>query len=100
MTSLNYDKILDATVDGEKIRYGILFGNEKIVFIKSGVPKDNEDDGDNKKIEAKVVDKYLIMAHRIRDRIGATIICASNGYADPREQLRADKFLIKKVIFF
>ena len=98
MTTLNYDKILSATVDGEKIKYGILFGNEKIVFIKSGVPRDTEDDGDNKKTEDKFVDKYLIMAHRVRDRIGATVICASNGDADPRDQLRADKFLIKKVI--
>ena len=98
MTTLNYDKILSATVDGEKIKYGILFGNEKIVFIKSGVPRDTEDDGDNKKTEDKFVDKYLIMAHRIRDRIGATVICASNGDADPRDQLRADKLLIKKVI--
>ena len=98
MTTLSYDKILSATVDGEKIKYGILFGNEKIVFIKSGVPRDTEDDEDNKKTEDKFVDKYLIMAHRIRDRIGATVICASNGDADPRDQLRADKFLIKKVI--
>ena len=29
MTPLSYDKILSATVDGEKIRYGILCGNEK-----------------------------------------------------------------------
>ena len=98
MTPLSYDKIFSAMVDGEKIKYGILFGNEKIVFIKSGVPKDFEEGEDNKKIEAKVVDKYRIMAHRIRDRIGATVICASNGDADPRDQLRADKFLIKKVI--
>ena len=98
MTTLSYDKILGATVDGEKIRYGILWGNEKIVFIKSGVPRDTEDDEDNKKTEDKFVDKYLIMAHRIRDRIGATVICASNGDANPREQLRADKLLIKKAI--
>ena len=97
MTTLSYDKILSATVDGEKIRYGILCGNEKIVFIKAGVPKDAENE-DEKKTKDEYIDKYLIMAHRIRDRIGATVICASNGDADPREQLRADKFLIKKVI--
>ena len=88
MTTLSYDKILSATVDGEKIKYGILFGNEKIVFIKVGA------DGNIRGYQ----DKYLKMAHRIRDRIGATVICASNGDADPRDQLRADKFLIKKVI--
>ena len=97
MTTLNYDKILSTTVDGEKIRYGILWGNEKIVFIKAGVPKDAENE-DEKKTKDEYIDKYLIMAHRIRDRIGATVICASNGDAAPRDQLRADKFLIKKVI--
>ena len=98
MTPLSYDKIFSAIVDGEKIKYGILAGNKKIVFIKAGVPKDTEDDGDNKKIEDKFADKYLVMAHRIRERIGATVICASNGDADPREQLRKDKLLTKKVI--
>ena len=88
MTTLNYDKILSATVDGEKIKYGILFGNEKIFFIKAGT---------GGKIQGHQ-DKYLKMAHRVRDRIGATVICASNGYANPKEQLRADKFLIKNVM--
>ena len=83
-----YDQILGTTVDGEKIKYGILFGNEKIVFIKAG-------SGGSVRGHQ---DKYLKMAHRIRDRIGATVICASNGDADPRDQLRADKALIKKVI--
>ena len=64
MTTLNYDKILSATVDGEKIKYGILFGNEKIVFIKVGA------DGNIRGYQ----DKYLKMAHRIHARIGATVI--------------------------
>ena len=96
MTDISFDKKQYITIDGKKIHYGILFGNEKIVFIKAGVPKGNE--LDDKKTKGKYVDKYLIMAHRIRDRIGATVICASNADADPREQLKADKFLIKKVI--
>ena len=62
--TLNYDKILSATVDGEKIKYGILFGNEKIVFIKVGA------DGNIRGYQ----DKYLKMAHRIHARIGATVI--------------------------
>ena len=57
MTNLSYDQILGTTVDGEKIKYGILFGNEKIVFIKAGVPKGNE--LDDKKTKGKYVDKYL-----------------------------------------
>ena len=88
MTTLNYDKNFSATVDGEKIQYGILFGNEKIVFIKVGT-------GGNIR---GYQDKYLRMAHRVRERIGATVICASNGDLDGKVQLKKDKALIKKVI--
>ena len=88
MINLSYDKILSETVDSEKIKYGILFGNERIVFIKVGT-------GGNIR---GYQDKYLQMAHRVHARIGATVICASNGYADPEEQLSADKTLIKKII--
>ena len=59
MTTLNYDK-----VDDEKIKYGILFGNEKIVFIKVGA------DGNIRGYQ----DKYLKMAHRVHARIGDTFI--------------------------
>ena len=88
MTPLSYDKILSATVDGEKIRYGILFGNEKIVFIKVGA------DGNIRGYQ----DKYLRMAHRVHARIGATVICASNPYIDESIHLKKDKTLINKVI--
>ena len=98
MTPLSYDKIFSAIVDGEKIKYGILAGNKKIVFIKAGVPKDTEDDGDNKKIEDKFADKYLVMAHRIRERIGATVICASNSSISGPTHFNMDKTVIKKVI--
>jgi hypothetical protein len=36
MANLKYDKILGITVGDEKIKYGILYGNEKIIFIKAG----------------------------------------------------------------
>ena len=88
MTTLNYDKILSATVDGEKIRYGILCGNEKIVFIKVGA--DGNIRGDQ--------DKYSQMAHRIHARIGATVICSSNPWLDQNVHLKKDKDLINKVI--
>ena len=88
MTSLSYDKIFSATVEGEKIKYGILFGNEKIVFIKVGA------DGNIRGYQ----DKYLQMAHRVHARIGATVICASNPYIDERVHLKKDKILINKVI--
>lgn len=96
MANLKYDKILGITIDGEKIKYGILFGNEKIVFIKSGAPRDIEEDEGKHKTE--YIDKYLIMAHRVHARIGATVICASNCDLDGKTQLKVDKALIKKVI--
>ena len=88
MTTLNYDQILSTAVDGEKIKYGILFGNEKIVFIKVGA------DGNIRGYQ----DKYLRMAHRIHARIGATVICASNPYISEPAHIKADKALINKVI--
>jgi hypothetical protein len=65
---LSYDYIVGKTIAGEKIHYGILYGNEKIVFIKVGT------DGSIKGYQ----DKYPKMAHRVRERLGATVICASN----------------------
>ena len=88
MTTLNYDKILSATVDGEKIKYGILFGNEKIVFIKVGA------DGNIRGYQ----DKYLKMAHRVHARIGVTVICASNPYISEQAHIKSDKALIHKLI--
>ena len=88
MTTLSYDKILSATVDGEKIKYGILFGNEKIVFIKVGA------DGNIRGYQ----DKYLKMAHRVHSRIGATVICASNPDISEHAHMKADKALIHKLI--
>ena len=88
MESLRYDKTLGITVGDEKINYGILFGNEKIVFIKAGA------DGNIRGYQ----DKYLRMAHRVHARIGATVICASNSDLSGKTQLKADKTLIEKVI--
>ena len=65
---MNFDKIIGKVIGEEKIQYGFLFGNKRIVFIKSGAY------GSIKGYE----DKYLKMAHRIHERIGATVICASN----------------------
>ena len=63
-------------VDGEEVEYEIIFGNEKIVFIKAGA------DGSVRGYE----NKYLKMARRIHERIGATVICASNPDV-PHEEL-------------
>lgn len=81
--SKNYDNILENAfsspyndtfyldtryVDEETVEYEIIFGNEKIVFIKAGVG------GTARGYE----DKYLKMARRVHEQIGATVICASN----------------------
>lgn len=59
MANLKYDKILGITVGDEKIKYGILYGNEKIVFIKAGA------DGSIRGYQ----DKYLKIAHCVHDRM-------------------------------
>jgi hypothetical protein len=63
-----YDKLVRKKIEAETINYGIIFGNEKIVFIKTGV------DGDIRGYK----DKYLKISHRVHERMGATVICASN----------------------
>lgn len=83
---LDYDKVLCKKIDGEKINYGIIYGNEKIVFIKRGA-------GGNPR---SFRGKYLEMAHRAHKRIGATVICASNS-ENPDKQHEIDKEIISKV---
>lgn len=51
-----------------KVEYKIIYGNEKIVFIKAGA-------GGNAR---GYKNKYIRMAQRIHNRLGATVICASN----------------------
>ena len=53
-------------VDGDQVEYEIIFGNEKIVFIKAGV-------GGNARGHEN---KYLKMAERVHERTGATVIRA------------------------
>jgi alpha/beta superfamily hydrolase len=87
MPQLNYNKCISKTVTGEKINYGIVYGNEKIVFIKTGA------DGNIRGYQ----DKYPKMAHRVHQRLGATVICASNPDAEYAAQEVADKAMIAKV---
>ena len=86
MSQLSYDKVTIKTVAGEKIHYGIIYGNEKIIFIKVGA------DGNIRGYQ----DKYLKMAHRIHQRLGATVICASNPYIEDGHET-ADCAMISKV---
>ena len=55
-------------VGGEKVEYEILFGDERIVFIKVGAGTE----------VCAPASKYLRMAQSIHRRTGATVICASN----------------------
>ena len=86
MPKLSYDKVTTKTVTGEKIHYGIVYGNEKIVFIKVGAG------GSIRGYQ----DKYLQMAHRAHERLGATVICASNPFVAYDAQMVADKAMISK----
>ena len=87
MSQLYYDKHSSKTVNGENISYGIVYGNEKIVFIKTGA-------GGNIR---GYQDKYLKIARRIHQRLGATVICASNPDAAYAAQAAADKAMISEV---
>ena len=88
MPRLNYDKRINKTVAGEKVGYGIVYGNEKIIFIKRGAGDDIRG----------YQDKYPKMTHRIHQRLGATVICASNNTeVDYEDQVTADKTMIAKV---
>lgn len=83
---LGYNHIITKSVCGEEINYGILLGNEKIVFIKTGA------DGNINGYK----NKYPKMAHRIHERIGATVICASNPYIKHGHEA-ADQAIISQI---
>ena len=83
---LDYDKTTRKILARESINYGIIYGNEKIVFIKVGA------DGSIR----GYLDKYLRMAHRVHERIGATVICASNPYIECGH-VEADQSMIFEV---
>ena len=88
MIKYTYDKTLKKIVDGVRISYGILCGNEKIVFIKTG------SDGNIKGYK----DKYLKIAYKLKEKIGATVICASNPCElDHDQQMPKDKAIISEV---
>ena len=88
MSQLSYEKVISPTIAGEKIHYGIIYGNEKVVFIKAGYL------GNIRGYE----DKYLRIASRLHERLGATVICASNPDADYDAQVAADKEMIEQVV--
>ena len=65
---MSYDKIISKMVYGERISYGIIYGNENILFIKRG---------SGGRVTTRD-DKYVAIAHRVHERTGATVICSSN----------------------
>lgn len=87
MLQSSYNKTVIKTLVDEKIHYGILYGNERIVFIKTGA-------GGNIR---GYRGKYLKMAYRVHERLGATVICASNPEAEYGAQVDADKAMIAEV---
>ena len=76
----------DEVIQKEEIEYGIVRGNENIVFIKAGAGGNFRGYGD----------KYLKMAMALHERDGATVICASN----PSDELcfRHDETVLREVI--
>lgn len=83
---INYDEILSKTIDEEEINYGIIYGNEKIVFIKVGA------DGNIRGYKCK----YLKMACKVHESLGATVVCASNPFIE-QGHLEADEAIITKI---
>ena len=79
---MNFDEEIAKKSFGSKVRYGIVHGNENVMFIKSGANG------------SKISDKYLKMAKRLHERLGATVICASN----PLEDRETDEETIREVI--
>ena len=65
---MKFDKIIHKTLVEESVDYGFVFGNNKIIFIKAGTGGGIYG----------YQDKYLKMAHRVHERLGATVICSSN----------------------
>ena len=81
---MEFDKVIKRICGDYEFTYGIIFGNEKIVFIKAGAG------GDYRGYR----DKYLKMAIRAHKRMGATVICASN----PINSVSTDRRAILKCV--
>ena len=72
--------------DGLKIGYGLIHGNDRIVIIKAGAG------GSYTGFE----EKYLRIAHRLREAHGCTVLCLSNYANDSFE--RGDAAVIRELI--
>ncbi|MBQ8289855.1 MAG: hypothetical protein IJY01_03190 [Clostridia bacterium] len=72
---------------GGAIDYGIVLGNKKIVFIKSG------NGGSHRGYD----DKYVKMAYRLHSKCGCTVICSSNPI-DCKVSYDLDKIIIDQYV--
>jgi hypothetical protein len=74
-----FDRIVTRTFDGGAAEYGILDGNDTVVFIKTeaGCSPLGED-------------KYFKLAKRLHDIRGATVVCAANLCAGAFQKADAD----------
>ena len=79
----SFDKIFNKKTNGKMVRYGVIYGNNQIVFIKSGAFGTLE--GKN--------NKRFKMATLIHNKMGATVICSTNPDA---VQTNLDKLVITK----
>ena len=85
---MDFDKAVSTVIDGHTLEYGVINGNENIFFIKCGAG------GDIRGYD----DKYLKMARRINDSLGATVVCSSYPYPTDDSLLEYDEALIKKLM--
>ena len=83
-TVKKYDKVIKKSINGTTVEYGIIFGDEKIVFSKCGSDKGIQEY------------KYSEIAHRIHERMGATVIAASN--PSDEDSLPLDKGIITALV--
>ena len=74
----------DAVLVMEDVSYGIIDGSEKIVFIKGGRGSDHRG----------YMDKYLRMAIRLHERLGCSVITASN--PEGRESYLTDEAMLRR----
>ena len=82
-----FDKEIDYGYDSVAVRYGIKYGNEKLVFVKAGLGGGIPG----------YCEKYLKIAERLNGKYGCTVICASNP-TEIRDQTAIDKFAIDEAV--
>lgn len=85
---MDFDKTVSHTVDGYELKYGVFYGNQNIVFIKCGAGGTISDHNG----------KYVKMAYRLNQSLGATVICSAYPYPSDDFLLQYDERIIDKFI--